>query len=84
MFLHDRGITFVEMSILVILRFHRPPANLRPLLEPLDIFLYACVKTITFVKVSILVILRFQRPTGQPYACFIGLTVSFCISVRKP
>lgn len=84
MFLHDRVITFVEMSILVILCFYRPPANLRPFLEPLDMFLYACAKTITFVKMSILIILCFRRHTGQPHACFIGLTVCFCISVRKP
>lgn len=64
MFLHDRVITFVEMSILVILCFYCPLANLRPFLESLDMFLYAYAKTITFIKMSILVILRFRRPTG--------------------
>jgi hypothetical protein len=58
---HIKTITFVKISILVILRFQRPPDLPKAhVLGLLDMFLHASMKTITFVKTCILVILRYQ------------------------
>jgi hypothetical protein len=72
MFLHAyaKTITFIEASILVILRI-QCIIGVRHLLKPSCMFLHARAKIITFFfKTSILVILHFQLPISQPKSCF--------------